>query len=207
MNKVYCYLALLFLVLSGCRFKGSENNNLLQKIDSLEMIIYSNRGDKLYSINSPESIYDKDKNTFNLKKTSINLFKNKKKQYIINSNTSNLSNNEKILELIGNVQLRTVSIDNDILQADKLLWNINESSFLLTGNVSFENNDVILTTNKATLDSQNILEFHNPVKYIIKSETKGKNYEIHSENAFYDLTTNSIRFDAKEKRVRTKIYF
>ena len=207
MNKIYPYFALFFFILSGCKYRINENSNLIQKIDNLDMVIYSNKGEKLYSIKSPESIYDKNENRFILKKTTINMFKNKKKEYIINSNESKLSNNKKVLELFGNVQLKTVFKDNDILKADKLFWNIDESKYLLKGNVSFENNDLILTSSKATLNSQNILKFHNPVKYIIKSENKSNNYEIHSENAFYDLTTKSVKFNANEKRVRTKIYF
>ena len=207
MNKIYTYIVLCLLIISGCKNKVIEKTKFIQRIDNLDMIMYSNEGEKIYSIYSPESIYDKDKNTFNLKKTSINLFKNKKKEYIINSNYSKLSNDNKILELIGNVQLRTFLKDNDILQADKLLWNIDDSEYLLTGNVNFENNNIILSSDKATLNSKNIIEFHNPVKYIIKNENKENNYEINSENAFYDLTTKSIKFNANEKRVRTKIYF
>ena len=207
MNKIYSYIGLFFLLISGCNYKVNESTNLIQKIDNLDMIIYSDEGEKLYSINSPESIYDKNENTFNLKKTSINIFKNKQKQYIVKSNTSKLSNNKRILELIGNVQLNTVLKDNDVLKADKLFWNIGETKYLLTGNVSFENNNVILTSSKATLNSQNTLKFHNPVKYIIKVKNKGQNYEIRSDNAFYDITTKSVRFNANEKRVRTKINF
>ena len=207
MNKIHSYIGLFFLVISGCNYKVNESTNLIQKIDNLDMIIYSDEGEKLYSINSPESIYDKNENTFNLKKTSINIFRNKQKQYIVKSNTSKLSNNKRILELIGNVQLNTVLKDNDVLKADKLFWNIGETKYLLTGNVSFENNNVILTSSKATLNSQNTLKFHNPVKYIIKGKNKGQNYEIRSENAFYDITTKSVRFNANEKRVRTKINF
>ena len=59
------------------------------------------------------------------------------------------------------------------MKADKL-FGIGESKYLLTGNVSFENNGVILTSSKATLNSQNILKFHNPVKYVIKDKNKGK---------------------------------
>ena len=103
--------------------------------------------------------------------------------------------------------MMTVFKDNDVLKADKLFWNIDESKYLLTGNVSFENNSVILTSSKATLNSQNILKFHNPVKYVIKDKNKGKNYEIISENAFYDLTTKSVRFNANEKKYVQKLIF
>ena len=122
MNKIYSYIGLFFLLISGCNYKVNESTNLIQKIDNLDMIIYSDEGEKLYSINSPESIYDKNENTFNLKKTSINIFRNKQKQYIVKSNTSKLSNNKRILELIGNVQLNTVLKDNDVLNTYYYLY-------------------------------------------------------------------------------------
>ena len=207
MNKISSLIVLFSFILFGCKYKEINNNKLIQKIDNLNMNIYSNEGEKIYSITSPESTYDKDKNLFILKSTDISLFKNKKKQYSIKSNSSKLSNNNKILELIGDVQLRTVLKDNDILKADKLYWNIEDSKYLLIGNVNFENNNIILSSNKATLNSQTIIEFYNPVKYVIKNNNDKNNYEIYSENAFYDIETNSVSFNSKEKRVRTKIYF
>ena len=75
------------------------------------------------------------------------------------------------------------------------------------GNVRFENKNIKLNSNKAVLDSSNIIEFFNPVKYIIKDENNEKSYEINSENAYYDLTTESVSFKAQDKRVKSKIYF
>ena len=207
MNKIYSLLILFSFILFSCKYKELKNNKLVQKIENLDMIIYSNEGDKIYSISSPESTYDKDNNLFILKNTDISLFKDKEKKYSVKSNSSKLSNNNKILELIGDVQLRTVLKDNDILKADKLYWNIEDSKYLLIGNVSFENNNIILSSNKAALNSQNIIEFYNPVKYIIKNNNDKNNFEINSENAFYDIETKSVSFNAKDKRVRTKIYF
>ena len=57
------------------------------------------------------------------------------------------------------------------------------------------------------MGSDNIIEFFNPVKYIIKDENNENVYEINSENAFYNLNTESVRFDAKDKRVKSIIYF
>ena len=50
MNKIYYYIGLFFLLISGCNYKVNENTNLIQKIDNLDMIIYTNKGEKLYSI-------------------------------------------------------------------------------------------------------------------------------------------------------------
>ena len=55
--------------------------------------------------------------------------------------------------------------------------------------------------------SDNIIEFFNPVKYIIKDDNNENKYEINSENAYYNLNTESVRFKAKDKRVRSIIYF
>ena len=75
------------------------------------------------------------------------------------------------------------------------------------GNVRFENSNVELSSDKATLAKDNIIKFFNPVKYMIKSKNNEKKYEINSENAYYNLNTESLSFEAKDKRVRSKIYF
>ena len=43
--------------------------------------------------------------------------------------------------------------------------------------------------------------------FMMKDDNNEKQYEINSENAFYNIDTESLSFSAKEKRVRSKIYF
>ena len=107
----------------------------------------------------------------------------------------------------GNVKLKTINQDEDYLFADNFIWNIDEGNYLLTGNIKFENKNVILKSGKAKLASNNIIEFFNPVKYIIKDENNESRYETNSENAYYDIDQESLSFSAKSKRVSSKIYF
>ncbi len=206
MNNIYKLIIIFPFLLIGCKPSVNEVNKIMQKIDSLDMNIYSNQGEKLYRIISPNSSYDILKQTLNLKNTTIKLYSNKDLKYIINSDESKLSNNNKILELKGNVKLKTLLDDNDILISDYFIWSIDETKYLLKGNIKFENENIILNSNKATLSSDNIIEFYNPVKYIIKKDNKSI-YEVNSENAFYNIKTKSVSFKSKNKRVRSKIYF
>ena len=107
----------------------------------------------------------------------------------------------------GNVLLKTIEQNEDFLYADNFIWNIDETNYLLTGNIRFENKNVILTSGKAKLGSDNIIEFFNPVKYIIKDEFNKNKYETNSENAYYDINNESLSFKAKDNRVSSKIYF
>ena len=207
MNKLYKFLIFFPFLILGCKPNVIDETRYLQRINSLDMNIFSNEGKKILSINSPDTSYDKENLTFNLKKTTIKIFNNEKTKYIINSDKSKLYNNNKIVELNNNVQLRTIDEEDDILLTDKFIWNIKESNYLLIGNVKFENNTIILSANKATMNSDNIIEFFNPVKYIIKDKNNDTNYEINSENAYYNMNTNSVRFGSKDKRVRTRMYF
>jgi len=109
--------------------------------------------------------------------------------------------------LKGNVKLKTLKKDGDFLYADNFIWNIENTNYLLEGNIRFENQNIILNSGKAILSSNNIIEFFNPVKYIIKDENNENKYEIKSENAFYNLNTESVNFKAKDKRVKSIIYF
>ena len=111
------------------------------------------------------------------------------------------------MKLKGNVKLKTLKKDGDILYAEYFTWNIVNSNYILEGNIRFENQNIILNSGKAILGSDNVIEFFNPVKYIIKDENKENKYEINSENAFYNLNTESVSFKAKDKRVKSIIYF
>ncbi|MBO8219128.1 LPS export ABC transporter periplasmic protein LptC [Prochlorococcus marinus str. MU1416] len=191
----------------GCAPNSIKENKITQKIDSLDMNIYSKSGDKIYSITSPNSIYNNNELSFELKSPTINIFNGEETKYIINSDYSILSDNNKLLNLKGNVKLKTLKQDQDFLYADNFIWDIEKNSYLLEGNIRFENNNIILNSGKAKLGADNIIEFFTPVKYIIKDDNNQNKYETNSENAFYNLKTESVSFKAKDKRVRSIIYF
>ena len=191
----------------GCVPNVINENKVIQKIESLDMTIFSKSGNKIYSITSPNSSYDNIELEFELKNPIINIFNGEETKYIISSEESTLSDNNKLLKLKGNVKLKTLKKHEDILYADNFIWNIEKTNYLLEGNIRFENQNIILNSGKAILGEDNIIEFFNPVKYIIKDEKKENRYEINSENAFYDLNTESISFKAKDKRVKSIIYF
>ena len=207
MSNIYRLIFFLPVFILGCAPNIIKENKVVQKINSLDMNIYSKSGDKLYSITSPNSIYDNNKLKFELKIPTIKIFNGKETKYIINSDESSLSDNNNILILKGNVKLKTLKKDNDFLYADNFIWNIIEANYVLEGNIKFENKNIILISSKAKLSSDNIIEFFNPVKYIIKDDNNDNKYEITSENAYYNLKTESVSFEAKDKRVRSIIYF
>ncbi len=207
MSKNYRLTILLTLFMLGCAPSVIDENKVIQKIDSLDMTIFSKSGDKIYSITSPNSSYDNTELKFELKKPIINILNGKETKYIITAEESTLSDNNKLLKLKGNVKLKTLKKNEDILNADNFIWNIENTNYLLEGNIRFENQNIILNSGKAILGSDNIIEFFNPVKYIIKDENNENKYEINSENAFYNLDTESVSFEAKDKRVKSIIYF
>ena len=191
----------------GCAPNVIDENKVIQKIESLDMTIFSKSGDKIYSITSPNSSYDNIELKFDLKNPIINILNGEETKYIITSEESTLSDNNKLLKLKGNVKLKTLKKGGEFLYADNFIWNIENTNYLLEGNIRFENQNIILNSGKAILGSDNIIEFFNPVKYIIKDENNENKYEINSENAFYNLNTESVSFEAKDKRVKSIIYF
>ena len=207
MNNIYSFLILIAVFILGCSPNVIEEEKVTKKIDSLDLNIFSKSGDKKYSITSPSSIYDAINDKFQFKKTTINIFHLGETKYIINSDESTLSDNNKFIELKGNVQLKTTNKEDDYLSADNFMWNLDDTNYLLTGNVRYENKKVILTSGKAKMGSDNIIEFFKPVKYVIKDVNKENKYETNSDNAYYDIDKKSLSFRAKDKRVRSKIYF
>ena len=207
MSNIYRLIIFLPLVMFGCAPNITDENKVIQKINSLDMNIFSKKGDKIYSISSPNSSYNKSELKFELKSTIINIFNGEETKYIISSEESTLSNNNKLLILKGNVKLKTLKEDGDILYSDSFIWNIENNNYHLEGNIRFENQNIILNSGKAKLGSDNIIEFFNPVKYIIKDESNQNKYEINSEKAYYNLNTESVSFKAKDERVKSIIYF
>ena len=207
MSKIYKLIIFLPFFILGCKPNVVEENKVIQRINSLDMNIFSMRGEKIYSIISPYSSFDKNQLKFKSKNTTINIFNGDEIKYIISSDQSTLSDNNQLLKLKGNVKLKIFNRDEDILYADNFIWNIEETKYLLEGNIKFENKNIILNSSKAKLDSDNIIEFFNPVKYIIKDENNDNKYEITSENAYYNLDTESVSFKSKDKRVKSIIYF
>ena len=59
MSKIYSFIIFLQFIMLGCAPNVIEENKVIQKIDSLDMNIFSKSGDKIYSITSPKSSYDK----------------------------------------------------------------------------------------------------------------------------------------------------
>ena len=206
MNNINILKFFFPFIIFGCAPNVVEEKRVIQKINSLDMNVFSKTGDKIYSITSSDSKYDKIKLVFNLKRTTINIFNGKEIKYIVNADSSRLLDKNKIVELKGNVKLRSLN-QNDYLYGDELTWNINESKYELFGNVRFENANVFLYSNKAILRKDNIIEFFNPVKYIMKDNNNKEKYEINSENAFYNIDKESLSFRAKDKKVRSIIYF
>ena len=207
MSNIYRLIIFLPLFMLGCAPNVINENKVTQRIDNLDMTIFSKSGEKIYSIISPNSSYDNIELGFELKNPIINILNGEETKYIISSEESTLSDNNKLLKLKRNVKLITLKKDGDFLYADNFIWNIENTNYLLEGNIRFENQNIILNSGKAILDSDNIIEFFNPVKYIIKDENNENKYEINSQNAYYNLTTESVSFKAKDKRVKSIIYF
>ena len=191
----------------GCIPNVIDEKKIIQNINSLDMDIFSKRGDKIYSIASTNSSYNKIELLFELENPTIKIYKGGETKYIITSDESTLADNNNLLELRGNVKLKTLEQEDESIYSDYFIWNIEENNYLLEGNIKFENQNVILNSEKAKLGVDNIIEFFNPVRYVIKNENNENKYETNSENAYYDLDTESLSFKAKEKRVQSIIYF
>ena len=117
MTKIYRFIIFLPFLIIGCAPNSNVNdeNKIIQKIESLNMNIFSKGGDKIYSITSPNSSYDNIALRFELKKPIINIFNGEETKYIISSEESSLSDNNKLLKLKGNVKLKTLNQEDDIL--------------------------------------------------------------------------------------------
>ena len=70
MSNIYRLIIFLPLFMLGCVPNVIDENKVIQKIESLDMTIFSKNGDKKYSITSPNSSYDNIELEFELKTVS-----------------------------------------------------------------------------------------------------------------------------------------
>jgi len=73
MSNIYRLIIFLPLFMLGCAPNVIDENKVIQKIESLDMTIFSKRGDKIYSITSPNSSYDNIELEFDLNNPVINI--------------------------------------------------------------------------------------------------------------------------------------
>ena len=83
MSKNFRLIIFLTLFLLGCAPNVNDEIKVIQKIDSLDMTIFSKSGDKIYSITSPNSSYDNIELKFDIKKPTINIINGEETKYII----------------------------------------------------------------------------------------------------------------------------
>jgi len=74
MTNIYKLIIFLPFITLGCAPNVIKENKVIQKIDSLDMNIFSKSGDKIYSVTSPNSSYNNIELKFKLKKPIINIF-------------------------------------------------------------------------------------------------------------------------------------
>ena len=207
MIKLKNLLFLIPVIIIGCKGTDLSTKKFSQVFDKFDMNIYSTEGNKTLTIKSPNSNFDRESNIFNLKETTIFLFKGNIKEYIITSDNAKLTNN-KLVELIGNVMVNALLQEEDALSANYFWWDVNKSEYLLKDNVIFKNKTITLSSNKAIMNKSNkTIEFFKPVKYTMKEKNDQSLYEIKSENAYYNIDSKSLIFSSKEERVRSKLYF
>ena len=208
MNKILysiCILSTIFL--SSCFVNTYQKDKSIFIIEKFKLNHFSKNGIKLYTLETPYSVFNQTDQSYLLNKTNIKFFEKKNVKYNINSNSANLLNN-KFLELKGNVEINDFNIDKTIIKSNNLFWDIDKSEFILEGNVTLENNIINLNSSRALLDKKSdIIIFYNPVKYNYNEKDSIKNYNISSENAFYNFSTKDVIFESKNDKVRSKIVF
>jgi len=158
-------------------------------------------------LETPYSVFNQTDQSYLLNKTNIKFFDKENVKYNVNSDSAKLLNN-KFLELNGNVEINDFNNNKTIIKSNKLFWDIDESEFILEGNVSLINNSINLTSSRASFNKkEDIILFYNPIKYNYKDEEGIRKYNISAEDAYYNITNKNIIFKSKDDKVRSKLNF
>ena len=198
---------LLVIFIFGCKSKTKVSDEVNLSIEKFNLISLDNNGKKIYSINSPYSKYDNIYQTYILNNAKITFYENDKEIYTVSAKDAKLLSNEKII-LKGDVLINDLSEDKTNINASLFSWDLNNSDFILEGNVILRNKFINLNSSKAVLDKEtNIIKFYKPVKYFYEEDNNSSKYNISSENAYYNLTDKSVIFKSESTRVKSTIIF
>ena len=208
MNRIIhliCILLSLFISSCNVSTKKVDKSNLI--IEDFNLNHYSKNGIKLYTLDTPYSVFNQIDQSYLLNKTNIKFYDKENVKYNVNSDSAKLLNN-KFLELKGNVEINDFNNDKTIIKSNNLFWDIDKSEFILEGNVSLVNNIINLSSSKALFDKkEDIIMFYNPIKYNYKDEEGIRKYNISSENAYYNISTKDVIFKSKNNKVKSKLVF
>ena len=208
MNRLFylvCILSSFFI--SSCNISTKEVDKSILIIEKFNLNHYSKNGNKLYMLETPYSVFNQTDQSYLLNKTNIKFFDKENVKYKVNSDSAKLLNNT-FLELKGNVEINDFNNDKTIIKSNNLFWDIDKSEFILEGNVSLVNNIINLSSSRALFDKKDdIIIFYNPIKYNYKDEEGIRNYNISSENAYYNILTKDVIFKSKNDKVKSKLIF
>ena len=206
MNKLYYLITLIsFLLITSCNNTKKDLPTTTLLIEQFNLNHYSKSGQKIYMLKTPYSLFNKKEQTYSLNKTTIKFFEMDIIKYIIKSDSAELLNNNKLIKLKGNVEISDIKSNKTTIKANNLSWNINKSEISLEENVNLKNNIINLNSSKAILDkTTNIIKFYKPVKY---SYNNNNEYNISSDNAYYDLENKNVLFRSENSKVKSKIVF
>ena len=209
MNKLYYLLYILSLILfSSCSTKIDDFDSSSLIVEKFNLSHFNKSGDKLYMLETPYSIFNKSAQTYSLKNTKIKFYEMGNVKYIIFADSARLSNSNKLIELKGNIIISDLKNNKTTIKSESLAWNIDNSEFILNGNVKLENDTISLKSSKAILDKNtNIILFFNPVKYNYVDDNNITKYNIRSENAYYDLLEKNVVFKSEKSKVKSKLVF
>jgi len=208
MNR-YFYIIFIFstFLISSCNVSTKKVDKSVLIIEKFNLNHYSSNGSKLYTLETPYSVFNQTDQSYLLNKTNIKFFDKEIIKYNLNSDSAKLIKN-KYLELKGNVEINDYNNDKSIIKSNNLFWDIDKSKFILEGDVSLINNIINISSNKALFDNnEDIILFYNPVKYYYKDEDGIRKYNIKSENAYYNFLTKDVIFKSKNDKVKSKLVF
>ena len=208
MNKSFFLFFILFsFLLSSCKLTTKKVDKSILIIEKFNLNHYSKNGSKLYTLETPYSVFNQTDQSYLLKETNIKFFEKESIKYNVNSDSAKLLNN-KFLELKGNVKINDFNNDKTIIKSNNLSWDIDKSEFILEGEVSLVNNIINLSSSKALFDkNDDTILFYNPIKYNYKDEEGIRKYNISSENAYYNISTKDVIFKSKNDKVKSKLIF
>ncbi|WP_320664471.1 LPS export ABC transporter periplasmic protein LptC [Prochlorococcus sp. MIT 1223] len=200
----------LFLIVS---ISGCSSNTLVEKsnnyqISNFKLDQINQLGENTFKLFSQKASIDPITNDINAESVEIELLGNKRIFSKISSDKLYLNRSKNELKLRNNVLLHN-KINDNYVKADKVSWDIDNSSISINGNIKLKFNSTELEAHSANYFlKEGIIEFYDLSNYnIYKSEPDDNELIIsfQSDKAVIDYLSGKIQFTSDKNQVKSVI--
>ncbi len=208
-NKLYPFILLTPIILTniGCtQLISKRPSDINTYFKSFKLNQSNSDGNIVFKMKSPQAIINSETKSVKANETEITFYEQDIPVYNVTSNKSVISNDGKVIVLLGDVFLTRLNENKITMSANEVEWNSNTSTIRFQENVVGNMETTVIRSNQATyfLNTQKMI-FSELQEYVVKDDASTKNlFELTAKTATWDGKSGKLTFDSEGNRVKSK---